>query len=187
VDHADHVGLLRGAVDPGGTWADIGAGSGAFTLALAELLGPGSRIVAVDRDAGALRQAVAAVALAFPGVAIEPWVADFTRPLDLPALDGLVAANSLHFVARASQPDVVAALAAHLRPGGTFVIVEYDADHGNPWVPHPFRYPDWERLAAGAGLEDIRRLGRVPSRFLDGIYSAAARRAGQQGAARDAS
>ena len=55
MDHADHVGLLRPAVEPGGTWADIGAGEGAFTLALADLLGPGGRIVAVDRDAHALR------------------------------------------------------------------------------------------------------------------------------------
>ena len=56
MDHDDHVGLLRGGVaGPGGVWADIGAGEGAFTLALADLLGPGARIVAVDRDAGALR------------------------------------------------------------------------------------------------------------------------------------
>jgi SAM-dependent methyltransferase len=176
MDHADHVGLLRGAVEAGGTWADIGAGSGAFTLALADLLGPGSRIVAVDRDAGALRQAVVAVESRFPEVTIETLVTDFRRPLDLSALDGLVAANSLHFVPRASQAVVVAGLAMCLRPGGTFVVVEYDADHGNPWVPHPFRYPTWERLAIGADLSEVRRLGRVPSRFLDGIYSAAAKR-----------
>ena len=163
-------------MEPGGTWADIGAGSGAFTLALADLLGPGSRIIAVDRDAGALRQAADAVEARFPGVTVETLVTDFTRPLPLSGLDGLVAANSLHFVPRAGQAAAVAGLATCLRPGGTFVVVEYDADHGNPWVPHPFRYPTWERLAAEAGLSEARRLGRVPSRFLDGIYSAAARR-----------
>ena len=153
---------------------------GAFTLALADLLGPGSRIVAVDRDAAALRQNVEAVEARFPGVTIEPLVADFTRPLTLSELDGLVAANSLHFVPRARQVAVVAGLATCLRPGGTFVVVEYDADHGNPWVPHPFRYPTWERLATEAGLTETRRLGRVPSRFLGGIYSAAARAAGRR-------
>lgn len=176
MDHADHVRLLRDAVEPGGSWADVGAGSGAFTLALADLLGAGSRIVAVDRDRDALRHAVAAVQTRFPGVAIEAVVADFTRPLDLFGLDGLVAANSLHFVVRARQAAVVAALATNLRPGGSVVVVEYDADHGNPWVPHPFRYPTWERIAIEAGLSDIRRLARVPSRFLDGVYSATARR-----------
>jgi len=53
VEHADHVTLLRGGVPgPGGAWADFGAGRGAFTLALAELIGPGSQLHAIDRDAG---------------------------------------------------------------------------------------------------------------------------------------
>jgi SAM-dependent methyltransferase len=176
VDHNDHVGLLRAAVEPGGTWADIGAGEGAFTLALADLLGPGGRIVAVDRDARALRANEAAVRARFLDVEYAAVTADLAGPLTLPELDGLVAANSLHYVGRDRQVPVVRALAAHLRPGGRFVVVEYDADRGNPWVPHPFSFPSWERLAASAGLTDTRRLGRVPSRFLDAIYSAESRR-----------
>lgn len=176
MDHADHVALLRDAVGPGGTWADIGAGSGAFTLALAELVGAGGRILAIDRDAGALEQAAYAVAARYPAVRIERVVADFTGPLDLPSLDGLVAANSLHFVPRERQVALVAALAAQLRPGGRFVVVEYDADHGNPWVPHPFRAAAWADLATRAGLVEPRPLRRVPSRFLGGIYSAVATR-----------
>jgi SAM-dependent methyltransferase len=176
MDHADHVALLRGAVEPGGTWADIGAGTGAFTLALADLLGPGGRIVAVDRDAGALRENARLVTARFPEVTVQAIVADLTRPIDLPELDGLVAANSLHYVPRERQVAVVAALAAHLRPGAHFVVVEYDADRGNPWVPHPFSYRSWQRLAADAGLSGTQQLGRVPSSFLDAIYSAASRR-----------
>ena len=170
------MALLRGAVEPGGSWADIGAGTGAFTLALADMLGPGGRIVAVDRDAGALRDNARLVAARFPGVTLETQVADLTRPLALPELDGLVAANSLHYVPRDRQVAVVAALASHVRDGGRFVLVEYDADRGNPYVPHPFSYPSWERLAAAAGLSDTQPLGRVPSRFLGAIYSAASRR-----------
>jgi len=179
VDHHDHVGLLRAAVEPGGTWADIGAGEGAFTLALADLLRPGGRIVAVDRDARALRANEASVRARFPEVEFATLTADLTGPLALPELDGLVAANSLHYVARDRQIEVVRALAGHLRPGGRFVVVEYDADRGNPWVPHPFSYPSWERLAESAGLIDTLRLGRVPSRFLDAIYSAQSRRTRQ--------
>jgi len=175
VDHADHVALLRPAVAPGGTWADFGAGEGAFTLALADLLGPDGRIVAVDRDRRALERNAEAVRARFPAVILETLVADFQRPFTLPALDGLVAANSLHFVGRKQKVEVVAALAGHLVSGGHFVVVEYDADRGNPWVPHPFSYPSWERLAVSAGLTETRRLGRVPSRFLDGIYSAEGR------------
>jgi ubiquinone/menaquinone biosynthesis C-methylase UbiE len=176
VDHADHVALLRDAVLPGGTWADIGAGTGAFTLALADLLGSGGRIIAVDRDRNALAQNAEAVAARFPRVDIEALVADFTHPLELPLLDGLVAANSLHFVPRERQVEVVRTLAAHLRPGGAFAVVEYDADHGNPWVPHPFRSASWEQMASAAGLRDTRPLHRVRSRFLGGIYSAVSRR-----------
>ena len=61
-----------------------------------------------------------------------------------------------------------------------FVVVEYDADRGNPWVPHPFSYGSWERLAEAAGLTDTRRIGRVPSRFLDAIYAAESRRPGAE-------
>lgn len=180
MDHRDHVALLRDGVGPitadaTPSWADIGAGAGAFTLALAELLGPGGRIVAVDRDAGALRRNADAVATGSPGTTLATLVADFTTTLDLPVLDGLVAANSLHFVPPERQVAVVRALSAHLRPGGRFVVVEYDADRGNPWVPHPFSATSWPRLAMAAGLERPERLHRVPSRFLGGIYSAVAR------------
>lgn len=177
MDHADHVGLLRGGVPrPGGTWADIGAGEGAFTLALADLLGPGARIVAVDRDAGALRVNASAVAARFPGIALTTLAGDLTAPLDLPSLDGLVAANSLHFVPRDRQVAAIRSLAAGLRPGAPFIVVEYDADRGNPWVPHPFSTATWSRLAAEAGLVDTTPLARVPSRFLGAIYSAVSRR-----------
>jgi len=176
VDHADHVALLRPAVAPGGTWADIGAGEGAFTLALADLLAPGGRIVAVDRDRRALGANQESVRARFPATDLTTLAADLTGRLDLPELDGLVAANSLHFVPRDRQVAVVASLASSLRPGGSFIVVEYDADRGNPWVPHPFSYAAWERLAEAAGLADTRRIGRVRSRFLGAIYSAKSRR-----------
>jgi ubiquinone/menaquinone biosynthesis C-methylase UbiE len=174
VDHADHVRLLSGAVEPGGTWADIGAGTGAFTLALVDLLGPRGQVIAVDRDHGALATNAEAVAGRFPDVRLRTIAADFTAALALPQLDGIAMANSLHFVEPGRQGRVVAVLASHLRARGAFVVVEYDADRGNPWVPHPFRYEAWVRMAAAAGLVAPRRLERVPSRFLGGIYSAVA-------------
>ena len=57
MDHNDHVNLLRPArLTPGALWADFGAGAGAFTLALRELLGPGSDIHAVDKDRARLAE-----------------------------------------------------------------------------------------------------------------------------------
>ena len=171
MDHADHVGLLRdGVVGGGPVWADLGSGSGAFTLALADLLGPGGTIHSVDRDRTALREQADAMARRFPSVALHQVVGDFTLPLELPPLDGVVMANSLHFV-RDKEP-VLALVREALRPGGRLVLVEYDADRGNPWVPHPLSYPTWATVAEVAGFAATRRLGSVPSRFLGAIYSA---------------
>src|ERR1700751_410582 len=115
VNHADLVDLLRGGVgEMGGRWAGLGAGEGAFTRALAELLGPDAAITAADRDAWALRAI---------GEGIETRVADFTRPLELQDLDGVVMANSLHFV-REKLP-VVRAVRDMLKPGGRLIMVEY--------------------------------------------------------------
>lgn len=167
---ADRVTLLRDGVVSGGTWADLGCGEGAFTLALAELLGAGGHIHSIDRDAGALQAQRDAMTRRFPGVAVEYRRADFTKPLALPPLDGIVMANSLHFH-RDKEP-LVRRLVEHLKEGGRFVLVEYDADRGNVWVPHPLSYATWEELSTHAGLTGTRLLARVPSRFLGAIYSA---------------
>jgi SAM-dependent methyltransferase len=156
------------------TWADLGSGSGAFTLALADLLGPGGRIYSVDRDVAALRQQSMAMAARFPGVALEQLVADFTTDLALPPFDGIVMANALHF--QRDREATVAKILGMLRPGGRFVLVEYDADRGNPWVPHPLSFATWQAMATAVGFDEPRLLGRVPSRFLGAIYSALATR-----------
>jgi len=171
VDHAELVGLLRGGVDSkGGEWADLGAGEGAFTMALADLLGPGAHITAVDRDTGALQRLVGEMGRRFPATRVDTLAADFRRPLPIAGLDGVVMANSLHFLRDTSS--VLASVKAMLRPGGRLIVVEYGSDRGNPWVPHPFTYGRWELMAAEAGFEKTRQLGTVPSRYLGSMYSA---------------
>jgi SAM-dependent methyltransferase len=175
VDHAELVGLLRDGVGAkGGMWADLGAGDGAFTLALADLLGPGAHITAVDRDAGALRRLGVEMGKRFAATQLEIVMADFTRRLSLAGLDGIVMANSLHFVR--NKGPVLESVREMLRPGGSLVIVEYGADRGNPWVPHPFSFSTWERMAAEAGFEETRLIKTIPSRFLGSLYSAVSRR-----------
>ncbi len=174
MDHTDHTNLLRDGIDgPGGVWADLGAGAGAFTLALAELLGPDGEIEAVDRDARALRENARAMGARFPEVQVRYQVADFTRPLAMPLLDGIVMANSLHF--QTDQEAVVQLLRGYLRTGGRLLIVEYNIERGNFAVPHPVPYSRWERLARDAGFERTELLATRPSRFLREIYSAVSR------------
>jgi ubiquinone/menaquinone biosynthesis C-methylase UbiE len=154
-------------------WADFGSGSGAFTLALAELIGPTGEIYSIDRDSGALRNQERALLDRFPTrspSSLHFLVADFTRLLDLPQLDGAVMANALHF--QREKDSVVQLIHRYLRPGGRLILVEYNVDTGNLWVPYPISFEKWERIARRNGFEDTHLLATRPSRFLKEIYSA---------------
>jgi len=169
--HEDHVSLLRvGIPGPGGIWADLGSGAGAFTLALADLLGPTATIYSVDRDRRALQSQEQAMRARFPEVRAEYLCADFTRPLDLPPLDGVVMANALHF--RRDKSAVLRLVHGYLRPGGRFILVEYSTDSGNHWVPYPLSYATWQALTASNSFAETQLLAERPSRFLGGMYSA---------------
>lgn len=173
MDHYDHVRLIQAGVEGAGPrWLELGAGGGAFTLALAQLLGPGGRILANDRDEQVLRVAATAVSRSFPTVELETRAFDYTDAIPPGPFDGVLAANTLHFVA--NRDATLRAIRLALAPGGRLVIVEYDADRGNPWVPHPFSFATWRAEAVQAGYGEPRRIGRVPSRFLGAIYAAAA-------------
>jgi ubiquinone/menaquinone biosynthesis C-methylase UbiE len=166
MDHSDLVALLEdGVTERGGRWAELGAGEGNFTVALADLLGPEAHITAVDRDAGAMKRLSERM-----GKRVETKTADFTRPLGLSGLDGIVMANSLHFV-RDKAP-VLASVRNMLRSGGALIVVEYGTDRGNPWVPHPFSYERWATMAAESGFKKTRLLRTIQSRHFGSMYSA---------------
>ncbi|CAG0935280.1 hypothetical protein TFLX_04112 [Thermoflexales bacterium] len=171
MNHSDHVALLRAGIDqPGGVWADFGSGTGAFTLALADLIGPAGVIYSIEQDRSALAQQARSLREQFPDTIVHYRVADFTQPMDLPALDVIVMANALHFHRR-PEP-VVQLLKSYLRPPGRFIIVEYNIEQGNSAVPFPISYPRWEELAQHCGFKQTRLLKTRPSRFLKEIYSA---------------
>jgi ubiquinone/menaquinone biosynthesis C-methylase UbiE len=173
VNHNDHVALLHeGIPATGGVWADLGSGAGAFTLALAELIGPTGQIHSVDKDRHVLRQQEQLMPGRFPDTAVTYHAADFSRPLALPPLDGIVMANALHFQPRPVQEAVVSHIAGFLRPGGRLILVEYDTDRCNSWVPYPLSFTTWQQLAARGGLADTALLAARPSRFLGRIYAA---------------
>jgi SAM-dependent methyltransferase len=173
MNHQDYVNLLRGGItSPGGTWADFGSGAGAFTMALAELIGPAGIIYSVDKDQGALREQTRAMRAKFPDKAIFYRTADFAYPLEVPLLDGIIMANALHFIAPPQKPGVLGLLKSYLRPGGRFILVEYNVDHGNYWVPYPLSFKSWESLARQTGFAETVLLSTSPSRFLKEFYSA---------------
>ena len=151
-------------------WADLGSGGGAFTLALADSIGPDGTIYSVDVDRGALKDQERALRSRFPDQVVHYIAGDYTSPLDLPLLDGILMANSLHFQRDKSQ--VLHRIHSYLKPGGRLILIEYNADSGNPWVPFPISYPTWETLASANGFSSTSLLATIPSRFLREIYSA---------------
>jgi len=170
--HQDHVHLLQPAnLNPGGTWADLGAGSGAFTLALRELIGPDAIIYAVDKDRARLHELEEAYRARFGDTKnLHILASDFSRSLDLPTLDGIVMANSLHFFK--DKEKVLRHVRNFLKPNGILLLVEYNVDSGNPWVPHPLSFESFRLLAMRAGFSEPRLLAKRPSSFLREFYSA---------------
>ena len=174
MDHKDHVNLLRPAnLTQGGVYADFGAGSGAFTLALRELVGLDATIYAVDKDHSSLNELESAHRARFNTSRNLTLLAnDFSRPLDIPPFDGIVMANSLHFFK--DKEKILRHVYGFLKPDSALIIIEYNVDSGNMWVPYPLTFETYRALAPRAGFSEPRLLTKVPSRFLKEFYSAVA-------------
>jgi SAM-dependent methyltransferase len=166
--------LLRPAVPaaPDARWADLGAGAGTFTRALAAILGAGAHLYAVDTDERALRTLRAWAEKAVGAPPLRILHGDFTARMVLPPLDGIVMANALHFVR--DQPAAVALAASYLRPGGRLVLIEYQDRPPSRWVPHPVSFARFAGLAADAGLTPPRIVARRPSAYGGEMYVAVA-------------
>ena len=157
---------------PTGHWSDLGCGDGRFTLALASLLKPGSIIYAVDKDAKALDQ----VAEETKGVRVEKIMADFSeQQLSFKNLDGIMMANSLHYIK--DKFSFIGKAKNWLKPAGYFLVVEYDTNKANQWVPWPIDFASLEKLFHSSGFSFISKVGEHPSIFGRAkLYSAITRR-----------
>lgn len=150
-------------------WADLGCGDGTFTLALADLLAPGSTIHAVDLDMSALRR----IPSAHTGVRIATHQGDFTsQTWPFADLDGILMANSLHYVE--NQAAFIRACESHMKLRRSFLIVEYDTSQASRWLPYPVSQNSLRWLFERAGYSSIRVLGSRPSIFRRApLYAAA--------------
>lgn len=116
-----NVAKEQGLINPGiprrdGCWADFGSGTGIFTLALSNLIGPEGRIYSVDKDRAALSAQERMFRRIPQHATLEFLEADFTKPLPLPPLDGVLMANSLHFVE--TKEPVLGLVMSYLKGGG---------------------------------------------------------------------
>ena len=175
VEEAIHI-IRPGVQSIPGVWADIGAGTGMFTKALAEIMnrrnggngGNGkSRIYAVDKSPHALWQLKSS-----EEVEIIVVDADFNYPLDLPPLDGIIMANALHYAT--DHLHVIKNVTRSLKINGTFILLEYDTQTARPpWVPYPVSFDMFESLCKEAGFSPPVVIGSLASIYgHDRIYAA---------------
>lgn len=134
-DAVDEVGqvarLMR--IAPGETVADIGAGSGYYTVRLAPRVGPGGRVLAEDVTPRYLKDLERRVAMAqLSNVTVVGGEAHDPR-LPPQSVDAAVLVHMYHEIA---QPfGLLHNLAAAMRPGGRVGIVDADdvpSRHGTP-------------------------------------------------------
>ena len=161
--------LQPGVLAKDGVWADIGCGDGIFTSALYSLIQPDGEIYAVDKSQFALDELARNFAESYPEATLHTLRADFTRELTLPALDGMIMANSLHFVV--DKVLVLTRLVRLLKPAGRLIVVEYNTSRGNPAVPYPLDEHEFLELGRQIGLSEVHILSKIPSTFLGEMYA----------------
>jgi SAM-dependent methyltransferase len=166
--------LLRAAIPSadGEAWADLGAGGGVFTRALASLVGARGQVVAVDADERALAGLMRWAKTVEGGPEVVIISADIARPFPLPPVDGVVMANLLHFMR--DPAEVLGRIAGRLRPGGRLVLIEYEGRRPSRWVPYPISAARFAELARDAGLHDPHVVATRPSAYGGTLYVAMA-------------
>lgn len=146
------------------TWIDLGCGDGTFTYALAGLLGKGSKIIAIDKSFQQLERSRDGCEIIFERTNFERLSLGSYRP------DGILMANSLHYIE--DQRTFIHELKHAFHKNGKIILVEYDTDVANRWVPYPMRFLRAKKLFQDAGFEDVQIIGERQSIYRTGkIYA----------------
>jgi trans-aconitate methyltransferase len=142
----DAIALIQTAITGEGPqrWADLGSGKGTFTHALQNLLPHGSQITPIDK---------------LPQNLPNFTRADFEHDdLPLADLDGILLANSLHYIQ--DKIKLIHKLETYFAAEPTFLIIEYDTNQANTWVPYPIPYLELEKLFQNMGYQNIHKLAQ---------------------------
>jgi len=147
--------------------ADIGAGTGIFSVPLARAVGPGGRVMSVEVDPGFLpliRDKAAQANLDN----IQPVLGKFEDPrIPRGDMDVVFFHDVLHHIA--DRANYLQRVASYVKPGGRVVIVDYDMNV--PGVPHsnqpemlisPDQVAGWMRAA---GFSLTREVGMFDDKF----------------------
>jgi ubiquinone/menaquinone biosynthesis C-methylase UbiE len=147
--------------------AEIGAGTGIFSVSLARAVSPGGEVYAVEVDEGFLPM-IAAKAEQGSVTNIHPLLGEFEDP-KLPRNDFDVAFfhDVLHHIA--DRGPYLQKTASYLKPGGRIVVVDYDKNlPGNPHANQPemlISPDDVDGWMRAAGLRLTRRVEMFEDKF----------------------
>ena len=147
------------------TWADLGCGNGLFTNALSQLLNDESIIYAIDKNKRSLKNVEVRDTIILKKLAL-----DFVND-DLPVenLSGILMANSFHFVK--DKNAFIKKVFNCLSTNGYLIIVEYNTDKSNLWVPNPISFRSLQNFFKQFNFT-TEKLYEMPSRYHGVIYSA---------------
>ncbi|SFP64609.1 class I SAM-dependent methyltransferase [Parafilimonas terrae] len=146
-------------------WADLGCGDGLFTDALAQLLADDSLIYAVDKSSNALTHVAVR-----KEIKLEKLALDFvTDALPFKNLSGILMANAFHFVK--DKHAFINKVFNCLNENGYLLIIEYNTDAANMWVPYPISFKKLKNFFEMYKWRTTR-IGELASRFGGSMYSA---------------
>lgn len=147
-------------------YADLGCGNGLFTKALAQLLAPQSVMYAVDKNETALNSFSVD-----SNIQLQKINMDFIKDeFPFKNLSGILMANSLHYVE--DKNAFLLKAKASLAQDGYFIIVEYDTNKANRWVPYPVSFSSIHNLFSTINFCSVQKLQTHPSRYWQSMYSA---------------
>jgi trans-aconitate 2-methyltransferase len=139
---------------------DAGCGTGRVTELLLERLGPGGRVVGIDRSPAMVAEA--GRRLARFGDRVEPLVADLAEPLPVRGVDVILSTATFHWIH--DHDGLFANLLQALRPGG--VLVAQFGGAGN--IAAVDRALD--ELGRGTGPTGPSRTGSAPRGALGAVH-----------------
>jgi len=147
------------------TWADIGCGDGLFTNALSQLLPAQSLIYAADKNKRSLNNVTVK-----EEIQLEKMVLNFvSEALPFTNLSGILMANAFHFVK--DKHVFINKAFKCLQADGYFIIIEYNTDKSNLWVPYPISFNNLKNFFSAFDY-NAEKLQEMPSRYHGKIYSA---------------
>lgn len=150
------------ALKTGMTVADVGAGKGELTIALAGEVGPGGRVFSTEIDPPRLKQLRKTVAEA--GLNHVTVVEAQTRDTGLPpdCCDAIVLRRVYHHLT--DPASVNASLLQSLRPGGTLAVIDLPPPFS--WLRGSLGVPAQSVIdeVKGGGFELLRRIDDWPGR-----------------------